>query len=174
MLTRKASYTLPFWWMKTVCRQKKVQWVERTMDVYLEGEGIEKEDPESSSGWQNTTLTARKLIFPTHWGVYEKIFYCSYQASSSPRKCSNTMIRRIKICHPRGGGDLAFLYLSLCLYVFCSPSLRGLGGVVFCLKYKKRRNLRFYFTIISLSSIFNLSLMFNLSSIFNLHRCITW
>ena len=126
--------------MKTVCRQKKVWWVERTMDMSLGGEEIEKEDPESSSGWQNTTLTARKLVFPTHcvyaihWtteacplieGSMRRFFYCSYQASSSPRRCNNTIIRRIKICHPRGGGDLVFLYLSLCLYVFCPPSLKA-------------------------------------------------
>jgi hypothetical protein len=173
--------------MKTVCRQKKVWWVERTMDMSLGGEEIEKEDPESSSGWQNTTLTARKLVFPTHcvyaihWtteacplieGSMRRFFYCSYQASSSPRRCNNTIIRRIKICHPRGGGDLAFLYLSLCILFHLIEGVRG-SCILFEI-YKKRRNLRFYFTVISLSSIFNLSLMFNLSSIFNLHRCITW
>jgi hypothetical protein len=66
LVAKKQVEIFPFWLMKTVCRQKKVQWVERTMDVYLEGEGIEKEDPESSSGWQNITPPARKLVFPTH------------------------------------------------------------------------------------------------------------
>ena len=77
----------------------------------------------------------------------------------------------ITVRHPRGGGDLAFLYLSACILF---PLIEGVRGSCILFEiYKKRRNLRFYITIISLSSIFNLSLMFNLSSIFNLHRCIT-
>ena len=105
--------------MKTVCGQKKVQWVERIGDLYLR----------RGRSWIKFRMTkcsspARKLVFPTHciyvirWttevcplieGDYGKnLYYYSRQVSNNPTQYNNIIIRRIKICHPRGDGDLVF------------------------------------------------------------------
>ena len=59
----------------------------------------------------------------------------------------------ITVRHPHGGGNLAFLYLSLCLYVFCPPPLiEGVRGSCILFEINKNAGICVF---ISLSSVYH-------------------